>query len=171
MPTALPQDLLRDGDYLVVRQRWVNTLPAGCVVCGAAETGRVPIKIRKASRLLVLFGMFGALIYFIAPAAKLQAGFCDAHRPGAVLRYLFYLVLAGSFGAFFLAAYWAIPEAMFTSGAIVLVTVNFAVIFEILRTKTLQAIHSDRNFVWLAKVSPAMLEQIPEIASPAVPAR
>ena len=165
MPSAKPPDILRDGDYLVVRQRWVE-LPANCVVCDAKESGRLRLKIRKASKLCAVFGYFGALVYFTVPVARLRAGFCQGHRvrerrAQRVVRSMLWTALA----CILIAIYFASPEAIVLGVVTAILLVNFAFIYEIVRRKLLKAVHADRHFIWLANVSPSFLSQFPEVGS------
>ena len=167
MSSKKPPDILRDGDYLVVRQRWVE-LPTGCVICGAAESGRLRLKIRKASKLCALFGLLGTFIYFAVPAARLDAGLCHGHRireRGA--RRIIRILLGSALACILMAICFSSPEAILLGVGTAILLVNLAIIYEIVRRKLLIAVHADRHFVWLAKVSPAILSQFHEVDSQA----
>jgi hypothetical protein len=155
--------IVRDGTYMVVPQRWID-LPPNCVICGAAEIGRLRLRIRKASRVCAIFGYIGAIFYFSAPGARLRAGLCKAHRSqerGAqiVVRGLLWSSLACILVAFFLPT----AEGLLLGVAGPITLVNLVLIYEIARRKLLTIAHADRRYVWLAGVSPAFLGQLREI--------
>jgi hypothetical protein len=161
--STLPPAIFRDADYLVVRQRWVE-LPAGCVICGALESGRLSLKIRKASKLCALLGLFGAFVYFAAPAACLHAGFCAEHRSrGRGARIVIRILLGTALLLLVTPIWFADPMAILFGYAHAFLLVNLAIIYEIVRRKPLKAVRADRHFVWLAGVSPATLSQFEEV--------
>ena len=155
--------ILRDACYLIVPQRWVD-LPPTCVVCGAADSGRLHLKIRKASRLLAVFGLFGATVYFSAPTARLNAALCKSHRNNERLSRLPTRLLLGvALVCLAAAVYYRTPEAILIGAAGPLVLVQLAMMYEIARDKLLTVAHADRAYVWLAGVSSSFLSQLPEV--------
>jgi hypothetical protein len=167
MSSTTPPEILRDGPYLVVRQHWVE-LPAGCVICGAAESGRLRLKIRKASKLCALLGYFGIFIYFIMPAAFLHVGLCDEHRADEQsARRLIRISLGSALVSILISIYFASPEAIQLGVAVAVLLITLTGLYEIARHKLLVAIHSDPSYVWLANVSPSILSQFPEVAAQA----
>jgi len=157
--------ILRDGRYLVVPQRWVD-LPPTCVVCGAADSGRVHLKIRKGSRLLALLGLFGLTVYFSLPAARLHAALCKSHRSSERLLRLPTRLMFGLALACVAAAVWYQTDELIVIGIMFpLVLFQFAMMYEILRPKLLSVTHADRYYVWLDGVSESFLSQLPEVST------
>jgi hypothetical protein len=158
--------IVRDAHYLVVPQRWVD-LPPRCLVCGAADSGRLRLKVRKASRALAFLGLFGATVYFSAPTARLRAALCRSHRNSEqVSRLPTRLLLGGSLIFIAAAFYYRTPEAMLLGGAGPLLLIQLAMMYEIAREKLISVAHADRGYVWLEGVSADYLSQIPEISPP-----
>ena len=164
-PAKAPK-IYRDGDYLVVPQRWVE-LPAGCVVCGAPERGRMRLTIRKASILYAILGLFGAVVYNSSPAARLRAGLCKSHRnEERMARLPTQLLVSGAVASFVAAAWLRTPDALLLLGfASPFLLLQLAMMYAIARPRLLVAMHSDRAYVWLAKVAPSMLAQALPVAS------
>lgn len=161
----------RDANYLVVPQRWVD-LPTGCVVCGAPECGRMNLKIRKASILYAILGLFGAVVYNSCPAARLRAGLCRSHRKEEQLARLpTQLLVSGAVASFVAAVLLRTPEAYLLLGfASPFLLLQLAMMYAIARPRLLVAMHSDRAYVWLAKVAPSMLAQALPVTPPTVDA-
>jgi hypothetical protein len=163
--SAKQPSVYRDGNYLVVPQRWV-ALPAGCVVCGAPECGRMRLKIRKASTLYALFGLFGAVAYNSSPTARLRAGVCTTHRnEERVSRLPTQLMIGGSIACVLASVVFrtALAFAVALTGPLVLL--QFAAMYAIVRPKLLTAKHADRGYIWLSGVAYAVLTQAQEVAT------
>ena len=155
--------ILRDARYLVVPQRWVD-LPPTCVVCGAADGGWLRLKIRKASPLLAIFGLFGATVYFSAPTARLRAALCKSHRNSERRsRFPTRLLLGVALVCAAAAVYFRTPEAILIGVAGPLGLVQIAMMYEIVRPKLHTVAHADRRYVWLDGASSSFLSQLPEV--------
>jgi hypothetical protein len=80
--TTCAPGAVREGDYLVVRKRGTK-LPPGCVLCNAAEAGRIRLTVRKfnlpVGLLALLISPVVLLMYAVAPVAKFEAGLCSSH--------------------------------------------------------------------------------------------
>ena len=158
---------MRDGPYLVVRQRRVE-LPANCVVCDAEERGRLTLAVRKSSSVLALLGMFGAFVHFSVPSAKLRAGLCDRHLSGErraqwSVRALLILCVAGVVAAI---AFHNNELVAVAGGATAVLLLNAAAIVEIGRQKLLRGVHADQHYLWINNVSPALLDRLPAVGPP-----
>lgn len=162
--SAKAPKLYREGDYLVVPQRWVD-LPAGCVVCGSPEAGRLRLKIRKASMVYVLFGLFGIVAYNSAPTARLRAGLCSLHR-GAQggSRLPTQLLIGGSIACVLGALILRTPFSIAVGLTGPLVLLQFAAMYAVVRPKLLTAKHADRVYIWLDGVHHTILSQAQEVA-------
>ncbi len=169
-PQTKQPAIYRDGDYLVVPQRWVD-LPPGCVACGDPECGRRRYKIRKVSPAMHLLwflgpiGWIGMLFYFSAPMARVRAGLCPFHygkeRVASIITY-----------GLLLSCLACITIAVFLSNSVlILVFMMLAfwiligvIIYRIRRPRLFRAIHGDRRYVWLGNVADSILNQVQDIA-------
>lgn len=164
----------RDGDLLVMSKGYI--LPDFCVKCGEPAAGyRVKRTLYWHAPGWYLLLVVGVIFYIIAAVvvqqkATVRVGLCPRHRAqrrnGILAAWLMALGGAGLF-----VTGMAVPR-LWQSVAAVLVGIALVFVSIIVAILVVQTVHPkriDRQYVWLKRVGPEFLVELPSLATAAEP--
>ena len=157
----------QDGKTLVMAKP--ARLPSRCVKCNAPATYRLNRPLSWHSPLLYLMVIFPGLIFYVIVAlivrktAKVAVPLCDEHRARRSRGILTaWIVALAGIGFCFAPAFGNDERLVFVVLAGI-VMILFGLIFGMLRSQVVTPQKIDKTHVWLNKVCPEYLAELPPL--------
>ena len=164
-------EMWRDGEYLVVRPNRVPS--AHCLACNKPAARQVKYRLWESgdvSRNTVLWMVFGALAIFAHESATLRLPLCGEHYQGerryrTRLNVLLLAAIVVAFGMTYInACYYPVSDVVNIPGFLLaLIAFGSALVVRLRHRRLFTAPKVTRQFVWLANVSPAILDSCPSV--------
>jgi hypothetical protein len=156
----------RDGETLVMVK--IARLPARCVKCNEPATYRLGRKLywhHPALYFIILAHLFIYVIValIVRKTAKIEVPLCEAHRAGRTKAILFSWIVALSGIALCFAPAISSDEGAYYAIPVGVIMVLFSLIFGMIRGRVVTPKKIDDTHVWLKKVSPLYLAELPSL--------